>query len=95
MALHESLEAQGLTPTTGAAPCQDKLIELPRIGSLAEAAGLVLVCLLLLCWTVGAYAGVVYWSVQGSLWGVILSVIIPGFGATSTLPLYVWLGHGK
>lgn len=44
---------------------------------------------------VGAYAGVVYWSVQGSLGGVILSVIVPGFGAAATLPLYIWLGSGS
>ncbi|WP_218014189.1 hypothetical protein [Rubellimicrobium roseum] len=53
-----------------------------------------LVSLLLLAWTVGAYAGIVYWSPQGSLWGVILSAVVPGFGAATTLLLYLWLGSG-
>ena len=46
-----------------------------------------LVGLLLTCWMTGAYAGIVYWSVQGSLLGVIVSAGIFGAGAAST-----WLG---
>ena len=33
----------------------------------------------------GTYAGVVYWIAQGWTLGVVLSVLIPGFGLISTL----------
>jgi hypothetical protein len=45
---------------------------------------LVLLAFLLLCWMAGAYAGIVYWSLQGSLLGVLASAIVPGLAATST-----------
>jgi hypothetical protein len=32
-----------------------------------------------------AYTGLVYWAVQGWLLGVILSVLLPGFGAASVI----------
>jgi hypothetical protein len=44
----------------------------------------VLLALLLLCWVAGAYAGIVYWSLQGSLLGVLASAIVPGIAATCT-----------
>jgi hypothetical protein len=36
----------------------------------------------------GAYAGIVYWALNGSLLGVILSALVTGVGATSTLSLF-------
>jgi len=45
---------------------------------------LVFLAFLLLCWVAGAYAGIVYWSLQGSLLGVLASAIVPGLAATST-----------
>ena len=45
---------------------------------------LVLLAFLLLCWVAGAYAGIVYWSLQGSLLGVLASAVFPGMAATST-----------
>jgi hypothetical protein len=44
----------------------------------------VLLAFLLLCWMAAAYAGIVYWSLQGSLFGVLASAAVPGFAATST-----------
>ena len=40
--------------------------------------------LLLTFWVAGAYAGIVYWSLQGSIWGVIASAVVPGLAATFT-----------
>ena len=96
MALYESFDHQDPMPATTAEAeqSQDKFLQIPGINGLAEAVGLVMVGLLLLAWAVGAYAGIVYWSVQGSLGGVILSVLVPGFGAASTVPLYIRLGSG-
>ncbi len=50
------------------------------IGTL-QAVGL---AFLMVCWIAGAYAGIVYWSLQASLLGVIASALIPGIAATST-----------
>jgi len=43
-----------------------------------------LLLLLLLCWMGGAYGGIVYWSLQGSLLGVLASAVVPGLAATFT-----------
>ena len=86
MALYESLNRQDRVtavpygsshPMTAAAPAisMDEVIGAARAACLA--------CLLL-CWIVGAYAGIVYWSLQGSLLGVVASAVIPGIAATST-----------
>jgi hypothetical protein len=34
---------------------------------------------------VSTYAGVVYWAIQGWIWGVALSVLVPGFGLVSLI----------
>ncbi len=60
--------------------------------SVAEAVEMGLVTLLLIGWTAGAFGGIVYWAMQGSLGGVILSAVVPGLGAMSTLPLLRWPG---
>ena len=93
MALYESLEVNRVKVTTATEPSRGRLHLVPATGSLAEAVRLGLIILLLICWAVGAYAGIVYWAVQGSIWGVVLSAIVPGFGAASTLSLYLCLGR--
>ena len=52
-----------------------------RLTGMLQAAGL---AFLMVCWIAGAYAGIVYWSLQASLLGVIASALIPGIAATST-----------
>ncbi len=54
----------------------------------SEVVRLGLVVLLLGLWIAGAYAGIVYWALNGSLLGVILSAVVTGVGATSTLSLF-------
>jgi hypothetical protein len=53
----------------------EPLLAMIRLGLLA---------LLLACWVAGAYAGIVFWSFQGSLLGVIASALVPGLAATLT-----------
>ena len=53
----------------------EPLVAMIRLGLLA---------LLLACWVAGAYAGIVFWSFQGSLLGVIASALVPGLAATFT-----------
>ena len=36
-------------------------------------------------WTLGGFIGMIYWAVQGSLLDVVLSMIIPMYGAISVL----------
>lgn len=50
-----------------------------------------LVALLVGLWLVAAYAGIVYWSVQGSLLGVLASAAVSGLAAAATWTLYVRL----
>ncbi len=52
-----------------------------RLVGTLQAVGL---AFLMVCWIAGAYAGIVYWSLQASLLGVIASALIPGIAATST-----------
>lgn len=51
-----------------------------------------LVALLVGLWLTGAYAGIVYWSLHGSLLGVIVSAAVAGMAAASTWSLYFKLG---
>jgi hypothetical protein len=60
-------------------------------GGLVTAVRLALVGFLLTCWLAGAYAGTVYWSLQGSLLGVIASALISGAGFTFTWTLFTGL----
>jgi hypothetical protein len=46
---------------------------------------------LLIGWVAGAYAGIVYWSLHGSLFGVIVSALVPGIAATSTWSAFTTL----
>ena len=68
----------GLSHQTGASALASRRGRL--IGTL-QAVGL---AFLMVCWIAGAYAGIVYWSLQASLLGVIASALIPGIAATST-----------
>jgi hypothetical protein len=86
MALYEDLDRQ---PRVSAVPYHPShrvdgsapVATMDRLVGAAQAAGL---AFLLVCWVAGAYAGIVYWSLQGSLLGVIASALIPGLAATST-----------
>ena len=104
MALYEDLDRHDRTQAAGQRRSQAALaIVMERPGdqpirglttrSLYETVQLGLVILLLGCWLVGAYAGIVYWAVQGSLMGVFLTAVVSGLGAFSTLPLYLFLGN--
>ena len=63
------------------------LLQTPRPGNPVELIGGVISGLLLAVWVMGVYGGIVYWAVKGSLTGVILSAIVPGFGVLSLWPL--------
>jgi hypothetical protein len=65
------------SPLTTAAPALS-------MGDLVGILRAALLALLLVCWVTGAYAGIVFWSLQGSLLGVIASAVVPGLAATST-----------
>ena len=54
------------------------------MGEVIGAVRVVVLAFLLLCWVAGAYAGIIYWSLQGSLLGVLASAVVPGIAATST-----------
>jgi hypothetical protein len=88
MALYESLSHQDLSVASGAAAdgsqpsISDQLVGALRLG---------LVLVLLACWMAGGYAGIVYWSVEGSLLGVIAASSVSGLGATSTWTLFTGL----
>jgi hypothetical protein len=100
MALYEDLDRQprmaastyGSSPSVASSPSttvMECLVGTVRVVSLA---------FLLVCWIAGAYAGIVYWSLQGSLLGVIASAIIPGLAATSTWSAFMALeetGRGR
>ena len=59
----------------------------PVVAKRPAAMKLGLAALLLGCWIVGAYAGIVYWALTASLWGVILSAVVPGLGAAWAMSL--------
>ena len=59
-----------------------------RLVGTLQAAGL---AFLMVCWIAGAYAGIVYWSFQASVLGVVASARIPGIAATSTWSAFVAL----
>ena len=61
----------------------------PAMRSLPDAIRTGLVAFLMACWMAGAYAGIVYWSLHGSLLGVILSAVVPGVAAPATWWLFV------
>ncbi len=104
MALYEDLDRHDRTRAAGQRHAQaavavarersgDQRFQGLAAGSLQETIELGLVILLLGCWLVGAYAGIVYWAEQGSLMGLFLTAVVSGVGAFSTLPLYLFLGN--
>ena len=86
MALYESLDRHDRVVAVAYTPSCPVPAAAPSI-SMDEVIGAVravLLAFLLLCWVAGAYAGIVYWSLQGSLLGVLASAVIPSMAATST-----------
>ncbi len=83
MVLCESLHGDLVVPQSSGRPDRTAATE-----TLSEMVWLGLFVLLLGLWMAGAYAGIVYWALEGSLLGVILSDLVTGVGATSTLSLF-------
>src|SRR5690349_19638032 len=86
MALYEDVDRQHRAPAISYDPAHRMGASAPaiRMEQLFAAARVALLALLVVCWIAGAYAGIVYWSFQGSLLGVIASAIVPGLAATAT-----------
>jgi hypothetical protein len=90
MALYESLEDRDLDTATmpdmfrEQASHSHPFLPVVRVG---------LLCLLLAFWIAGGYAGIVYWSLQSSLLGVIASAGMAGAGAASTWLSFTGLGR--
>ena len=89
MALYDDLKRQNRRDRVVAVsyiPSHPLVASAPAISmdEVIRAARIVLLVFLLLCWVAGAYAGIVYWSLQGSLLGVLASAVVPGLVATST-----------
>ena len=93
MALYEVLGRHD--PATANPNASSRAIALAHPASSAEhMVGMIRVgflALLLACWVAGAYAGIVYWSLQGSLLGVIASALVPGIAATFTWSAFTTL----
>ena len=88
MAFSETLDRQDLTPAVDQAasyplPASSRLAGLAD--ALATGLTVLLTVLFVMVQLVGSYTGIVYWAVQGSLWGALLSALVPGFGAASLL----------
>jgi hypothetical protein len=86
MALYESLDQQNRNDTAS----RQGTSERSRFVAVLR---LVLVGVLLACWLGGAYGGIAYWSLQGSLLGVLVSAIVAGAGAAFTWTLFTGLEH--
>ncbi|PLX37451.1 MAG: hypothetical protein C0606_03860 [Hyphomicrobiales bacterium] len=54
------------------------------IADVADKFGGVAVAVLAIAWGASAPIGMIYWAIQGSLVGVVLSLIVPGYGVIST-----------
>ena len=83
MAVYEDLNSNRARGWTALAAAMAHPLETVRLGFVALLVGL---------WLVAAYAGIVYWSLQGSLLGVMVSAVVPGLAAASTWGLYLKLG---
>jgi hypothetical protein len=82
MALYDDLDRHDRMAASVSLPVAAQLTGMVRLGLLA---------FLLVCWIAGAYAGIVYWSLQGSLLGVIASALVPGIAAASTWSAFTML----
>ena len=88
MALYESLSHQDLSVASSAhAAGRQRSVA----GQLVATVRLGLVLVLIALWLAGGYAGIVFWSVEGSLLGVIAASIVSGLGAASTWTLFTGL----
>ncbi len=66
---------------------RDRLARAGSSAGLPEPVRLGLAALLLTCWVIGACAGIVYWALNVSLLGVLLSATLPGLGAAWAMSL--------
>ncbi len=78
MALYESFDRDDRDAAAGSE-------ELSLSSRLVALFHVVLVACLVTCCVAGAYAGIVYWSVEGSLLGVVASALVSGVGVS-----FVW-----
>ena len=78
MALYEPFERDGRQAGAGFG-------ERSLSSKIAPLFHMVLVACLVTCCVAGAYAGIVYWSFEGSLLGVIASALISGVGVS-----FIW-----
>ena len=86
MALYDALDRHDRVEAVAYTPSRPVATEAPAFSKddVIGAVRAVLLALLLPFWVAGAYAGIVYWSLQGSLLGVLASAVIPSMAATST-----------
>ena len=91
MAFYESLDSQDLDMAAASDAARRQLRQRSVSDWLVAAVRVGLVGLLLACWVAAAYAGIVYWSFQGSLLGVVVSALVSGGGALSTWWLFTEL----
>ena len=86
MALYEDLDRQSRVAAVPHPPSHRMEASSTALSmdDVVGAARVLVLAFLLICWVTGAYAGIVYWSLQGSLLGVIASALIPGLAATFT-----------
>ncbi len=75
------------TPVLGqsSADLRESVPSQPSLQSAPEAARTIAWAVVLLTSVLSTYVGVIYWFVQSWLAGMILSVLVPGFGLASTL----------
>ncbi len=85
MALYESLDQQDRMAGMTSSPSRSTPApSLTTTEGLVGTARIALLSRLLVCRVLGACAGIVYWSFQGSLLGVVASAGIPGLAAATT-----------
>jgi hypothetical protein len=85
MALYEDLDRQPRrTPSPYGSPRSVTAAAAIPVDEVVRAVRIAFLGFLLICWVAGAYAGIVYWSLQGSLLGVLVSAVLPGIAAVST-----------
>ena len=86
MALYEDLDRQGRMTAIAYRQSHPRAAEAPALSweDVVRTVRAASLAFLIVCWVAGAYAGIVYWSLQGSLLGVLASAVVGGIAATST-----------
>jgi hypothetical protein len=82
MALYEDLGPDRSAASLGQEPAPPRMSEAVRLGLVAFLVGL---------WIAGAYAGIVYWALQGSLLGVLASTLLSLAAGAATWSVFVKL----